>query len=80
MEPEREAAPAAEPEREAAPAAEPERQAGPGPAPGHGIAPGAWPLLGHLPYLVARPLDFLDALPAYGDVVRVRMVPAPSMS
>ncbi|MER8234610.1 cytochrome P450 [Streptomyces sp. NPDC094049] len=39
------------------------------------LAPGVWPLLGHLPYLVTRPLDFLGSLPAYGDVVRVRMGP-----
>ncbi|MEU5217337.1 cytochrome P450 [Streptomyces sp. NPDC020807] len=38
-----------------------------------GDAPGALPLLGHLPYLAARPLAFLDSLPAHGDVVRVRM-------
>ncbi|MDX2297345.1 MULTISPECIES: hypothetical protein [Streptomyces] len=35
-----------------------------------GDAPGAWPLLGHLPQLAGRPLAFLDALPAHGDVVR----------
>ncbi|WP_317452205.1 cytochrome P450 [Streptomyces sp. CBMA370] len=38
-------------------------------------APGSWPLLGHLPYLFTRPLEFLDSLPAYGGVVRVRMGP-----
>ncbi|MFD0151004.1 cytochrome P450 [Streptomyces sp. NPDC055721] len=41
----------------------------------HGAAPGAWPLLGHLPYLVTGPLAFLDSLPGHGDVVRVRMGP-----
>ncbi|WP_159041868.1 cytochrome P450, partial [Streptomyces aureus] len=72
---ERGAGPEAEAERGAGPEAESERGAGPGPGPGYGIAPGAWPLLGHLPHLLGRPLDFLDSLPAYGDVVRVRMGP-----
>ncbi|GAB2712930.1 cytochrome P450 [Nocardia thraciensis] len=36
-------------------------------------APGAWPLLGHLPYLVRRPLGFFTALPTYGDLVTVRV-------
>ncbi|MGW4743538.1 cytochrome P450 [Streptomyces sp. NPDC004290] len=41
--------------------------------PRYGHAPGAWPLFGHLPRLVLRPLPFLDSLPGHGDVVRVRM-------
>ncbi|WP_255951278.1 cytochrome P450 [Streptomyces odontomachi] len=36
-------------------------------------APGAWPLLGHLPQLCARPLSFLGGLPRYGDLVEVRL-------
>lgn len=35
-------------------------------------APGALPLLGHLPSFVLNPLKFLDALPASGDLVRLR--------
>ncbi len=38
-------------------------------------APGGVPLLGHLPALLSRPLDFLDTLPGCGDPVRVRVGP-----
>ncbi len=45
----------------------------PVPAARHGRAPGAWPLVGHLPQLYARPLPFLDTLARYGDLVEVRI-------
>nr|WP_255975462.1 cytochrome P450 [Streptomyces longispororuber] len=38
-----------------------------------GQAPGAWPVVGHLPDLLRRPLAFMDSLPAHGDIVRVRI-------
>ncbi|GGW67173.1 cytochrome P450 [Streptomyces lucensis JCM 4490] len=40
-----------------------------------GTAPGAVPLLGHVPALWRRPLEFLASLPAYGDLVEVRLGP-----
>ncbi|MFF9026678.1 cytochrome P450 [Streptomyces iakyrus] len=40
-----------------------------------GAAPGAVPLLGHVPALWRRPLEFLAALPAHGDLVEVRLGP-----
>lgn len=57
------------------PAGDPGEPAGsattaPGAAPG---APGAWPVLGHTPVLMRRPLEFVTSLPAHGDVVRVRL-------
>ncbi|MER7462461.1 cytochrome P450 [Streptomyces sp. NPDC097981] len=41
-----------------------------------GTAPGALPLLGHVLSLWRRPLDFLASLPAYGDLVEVRLGPS----
>jgi cytochrome P450 len=38
-------------------------------------APGAVPVLGHLPCLLRDPCGFLSALPAYGDLVEVRLGP-----
>ncbi|MGX1128861.1 cytochrome P450 [Streptomyces glaucescens] len=40
-----------------------------------GSAPGAIPLLGHGIALFRRPLAFLNILPAYGDLVEVRLGP-----
>ncbi|MFJ3305002.1 cytochrome P450 [Streptomyces sp. NPDC086549] len=40
-----------------------------------GLAPGGLPLLGHAIPLRRRPLDFLAALPAHGDLVEVRLGP-----
>jgi cytochrome P450 len=40
-----------------------------------GRAPGAWPLLGHVVGLQRRPLRLLDSLPAYGDLVEIRLGP-----
>ncbi|MFF4545740.1 cytochrome P450 [Streptomyces sp. NPDC001406] len=40
-----------------------------------GVAPGGLPLLGHAIPLRRRPLDFLAALPAHGDLVEVRLGP-----
>ncbi|WP_045295799.1 MULTISPECIES: cytochrome P450 [Streptomyces] len=40
-----------------------------------GAAPGAVPLLGHVPALWRRPLEFLASLPAHGDLVEVRLGP-----
>ncbi|MCC2279461.1 cytochrome P450 [Streptomyces sp. ET3-23] len=36
-------------------------------------APGAWPVLGHTPVLMRRPLEFVTSLTAHGDVVRIRL-------
>ncbi|CAL9278778.1 cytochrome P450 [Streptomyces sp. SudanB182_2057] len=41
-------------------------------------AHGAWPLVGHARLLVGRPLEFFRTLPAYGDVVRIRLGPLPA--
>ncbi|HZF91081.1 cytochrome P450 [Streptomyces sp.] len=38
-------------------------------------APGAFPLLGHGIALFRRPLEFLNSLPAHGDLVEVRLGP-----
>ncbi|MGB6163557.1 MAG: cytochrome P450 [Pseudonocardiaceae bacterium] len=43
-----------------------------------GSAPGALPLLGHALALGRRPLDFLESLPAHGDLVRVKLGPWPA--
>ncbi|MFF7245022.1 cytochrome P450 [Embleya sp. NPDC008237] len=43
-----------------------------------GRAPGAWPGLGHLPHLLRAPLRFLGSLPAYGDLVEIRLGPRPA--
>ncbi|MFD5451514.1 cytochrome P450 [Streptomyces sp. NPDC003470] len=40
-----------------------------------GVAPGALPVLGHVPALWRRPLEFLASLPAHGDLVEVRLGP-----
>ncbi|MGH3721059.1 MAG: cytochrome P450 [Pseudonocardiaceae bacterium] len=40
-----------------------------------GTAPGAFPLLGHTLSLLRSPLRFLTALPACGDLVRIRIGP-----
>jgi len=40
-----------------------------------GSAPGALPLLGHALTLGRKPLDFLESLPAHGDLVRVKLGP-----
>ncbi|WOI61913.1 cytochrome P450 [Streptomyces fradiae] len=40
-----------------------------------GTAPGAVPLLGHVPALWRRPLEFLASLPAHGDLVELRLGP-----
>ncbi|OPC77375.1 hypothetical protein B4N89_43460 [Embleya scabrispora] len=42
-----------------------------------GPVPGALPLLGHAVRLGRRPLDFLASLPAYGDLVEIRLGPVP---
>lgn len=39
------------------------------------IAPGALPVLGHTWSLLSDPLGFLTALPAHGDLVRIRLGP-----
>lgn len=41
-----------------------------------GTAPGALPLLGHVPALWRRPLEFLASLPAHGDLVEIRLGPS----
>ncbi|WP_018680271.1 cytochrome P450 [Actinokineospora enzanensis] len=41
-------------------------------------APGAWPVLGHAPALMRRPLEFLRSLPARGPLVQVRLGPLPA--
>lgn len=43
-----------------------------------GRAPGAWPFLGHAVALLRRPLPLLDSLPAYGDLVEIRLGPRPA--
>ncbi|MER7182621.1 cytochrome P450 [Streptomyces hyaluromycini] len=40
-----------------------------------GTAPGIFPLLGHAISLYRRPLAFLNSLPAYGDLVEIRLGP-----
>ncbi|MEU5647506.1 cytochrome P450 [Streptomyces milbemycinicus] len=35
--------------------------------------PGSWPVVGHLPQLARRPLDFLSSLADHGDLVRIRL-------
>lgn len=40
-----------------------------------GEAPGKMPLLGHVPQLWRRPLEFLTTLPAHGDLVAFRLGP-----
>lgn len=44
----------------------------------YGRAPGGLPLLGHFGALRRRPLDFLDSLPAHGDLVEIRLGPRPA--
>ncbi|NGO71429.1 cytochrome P450 [Streptomyces boncukensis] len=46
-------------------------------APRVGTAPGALPVLGHAWELRTRPLEFLAALPAHGDLVEIRLGPSP---
>ncbi|WP_285607159.1 cytochrome P450 [Actinokineospora globicatena] len=41
-------------------------------------APGAWPVLGHAPALMRRPLAFLSSLPDRGPLVEVRLGPLPA--
>lgn len=41
-------------------------------------APGSRPLLGHAVELRRRPLAFMESLPAYGPVVKVRLGPQPA--
>ncbi|WP_078603037.1 MULTISPECIES: cytochrome P450 [unclassified Streptomyces] len=40
-----------------------------------GTAPGIFPFLGHGIDLARRPLDFLESLPAHGDLVEIRLGP-----
>lgn len=40
-----------------------------------GTAPGIFPFLGHGIALLRRPLDFLNSLPAHGDLVEIRLGP-----
>lgn len=42
------------------------------------LAPGGLPLLGHAVQLVRRPLEFVDALRAQGEVVRIQLGPSPA--
>ncbi|MEV4439485.1 cytochrome P450 [Streptomyces sp. NPDC049577] len=35
------------------------------------VVPGAWPVVGHAPQLMRRPLEFVTSLAAHGDVVRL---------
>lgn len=42
------------------------------------VAPGGVPLLGHAVQLVRRPLEFVDALRAQGEVVRIQLGPSPA--
>jgi pentalenene oxygenase len=46
--------------------------------PRSGRAPGAWPLLGHTPRLLRRPLEFMGSLPEQGDLVEIRLGPRPA--
>lgn len=39
------------------------------------VAPGAVPVLGHVLSLYRRPLEFIASLPAYGDLVEIRLGP-----
>jgi pentalenene oxygenase len=41
-----------------------------------GAAPGALPLVGHAWPLTRRPVDFFASLPAYGDLVEIRLGPS----
>ncbi|MFE5818504.1 cytochrome P450 [Streptomyces sp. NPDC056479] len=41
----------------------------------NGTAPRALPLVGHAIPLMRRPVEFLDSLPAYGDLVEIRLGP-----
>jgi cytochrome P450 len=43
-----------------------------------GRAPGGWPIVGHVAALRRRPLEFLDSLPAHGDLVEIRLGPRPA--
>ncbi|WP_320776134.1 cytochrome P450 [Streptomyces sp. CRN 30] len=49
------------------------------PVPDHvwrtGVAPGIFPFAGHAIALLRRPLDFLESLPARGDLVEIRLGP-----
>ncbi|MER6356335.1 cytochrome P450 [Streptomyces sp. NPDC001634] len=40
-----------------------------------GTAPGIFPIVGHGITLFRRPLDFLNSLPVYGDLVEIRLGP-----
>jgi pentalenene oxygenase len=44
-----------------------------------GIAPGGLPVLGHIGQLFVRPLKFLTALPAYGDLVEIKLGTRPAL-
>ncbi|KNB50385.1 cytochrome P450 [Streptomyces caatingaensis] len=37
------------------------------------VVPGAWPVVGHVPQLVLRPLAFLKSLAGHGDLVEIRL-------
>ncbi|MEV5437619.1 cytochrome P450 [Streptomyces sp. NPDC052682] len=52
-------------------------ESGPGPERNWavGTAPGIFPSIGHGIALFRRPLDFLNSLPAHGDLVRIRLGP-----
>lgn len=39
------------------------------------VVPGRWPVVGHMPTLWRRPLEFLASLPTYGDLVEVWLGP-----
>ena len=43
-----------------------------------GRAPGGWPFLGHVAALHRRLLEFLQSLPAHGDLVEIRLGPRPA--
>jgi pentalenene oxygenase len=43
-----------------------------------GRAPGAWPFLGHVIALQRQPLRLFGSLPAYGDLVEIRLGPRPA--
>jgi cytochrome P450 len=45
-----------------------------------GSAPGALPLLGHAPKLLRDPCGFLASLPAYGDLVYIRLGPQKALA
>ncbi|CAM5329198.1 hypothetical protein SAVIM338S_00891 [Streptomyces avidinii] len=51
-------------------------KAGSAPA-GSRSAPAAWPVAGHAPSLIRRPLPFVRSLAAHGDIVRIRLGPLP---